>query len=150
MSQINPPPSDEVLDRHRFYATVATSLSHDKEQDEAAVQTRTRLHQRVDEVAKIATAAADALTEIKTQARTLASIASVLWVVLGGLIAWSLDKTVTKVDTFITTINKHDQAIEDMKKDLLTLQSQKESVDSLKRVVGTLQSEIEVLQSGKK
>lgn len=147
MTQIVAPQSDEVLDRHRFYATVATSLSYDAQADEAAIQTRNRLHQRVDEVATTANTTADQVAEIKTQARTIASVAGVLWLVLGGLVGWSTDKTVTKLDAYVAIIDKSQQRIESLEKELVALQTQKESVDALKRVVNTLQTEVDDLNS---
>jgi hypothetical protein len=147
MAQITPPQTDEMLDRHRFYATVATSLSYDKDADEAAVLTRNRLHARVDEVANVSKQSADALSEIKTQARTLASIASVVWLILGGGVSWYLDKTITKLDNYIGIIEKDQRKIEDLEKEVATLQSQKESIDALKRVTGTLQTEIDELNT---
>lgn len=143
MPQIVPPHSDEMLDRHRFYATVATSLSYDKEHDENAIQARNRLHHRVDEVASTAKESANALSEIKTQARTIISIAGVLWVILSGGVTWYLDKTVTKMDNYVAIIEKNRQKIESMEKDITTLQLQKETIDSLKRVVQTLQQDID-------
>lgn len=142
MTQVVAPQSDEVLERHRFYATVATSLSYDAQADDAAILTRNRLHQRVDDVAVSAKQSAEQLAEIKTQARTIAGTAGVLWLVLGGLVGWSTDKTITKLDTYVEIIDKNQRRIETLEKEVLQLQSQKESVEALKRVVTTLQVEI--------
>lgn len=148
--KVQPPATDELLTRHIFYANVATQLSICADSQERQSNSRDRLHDRIDEVGKITASNKDELTAITIKTRTLASIASVMWVLVAGAVGWSIDKSITKLDTYIEIIDKNSKQIESMNRDVITIAAQKESIDALKRVVTALQTEVDDLQQSRK
>lgn len=149
MNHITPPTDDEQLSRHRFYTIIAAHLSNIEDRDNESKGSRTRLHARVDSVEMLAKNTKDSVTEITTKNKTIASIIVGFWIVAGGAIGWSLDKTVTRLDNYTLNIEKSQRAIELLQKDIAGMQSQKDQIEALKRVTAAMQSEIDELRTSK-
>lgn len=139
---ISAPKTDELIARHQFYAEVAVKLS----QDEIASQTRARLHQRVDEVTTLAHDSKDRLNTFSTQKKTVVGMMMGIWVVLGGAVTWGFDKTITKMDSYITQIETQKKKIEEMERVQTMLVEKSSQIENNKMLTKSLQTDLDALR----
>lgn len=128
------PKSDELLDRHKFYAVVAERFNVMLADKAAGDSTRSRIHQRVDEVEGLTKKNAARLTEIDTQKNTIRYAVGIAWIAFGGLGGWAFDKTTTKLEQYVTLIDEQKKEIDTLKREMTALQGTAEKVDALTRV----------------
>ena len=136
------PKTDELIARHQFYAEVAVKLS----QDENAAQTRSRLHQRVDEVTTTANKAKEELSTIATQKRTVMAMMIGIWSVGGGLVMWGFDKVSTTINTNFAQIEVHKKKIEEFDRMVVENKDKQKELGELKKLAGSLQSDVDTLK----
>jgi hypothetical protein len=140
------PKSDEVLDRHKFYAVVAERFNTMLVAQTAGESTRSRIHQRVDDVEELTKHNTSKLAEIDTQKNTVRAAIGIAWLVFGGIGGWAFDKTSSKLDLYIETIEKQKKEIETLTRDVNSMQGLGERVDALTRVTTAQAADINAIK----
>ena len=128
------PKSDELLERHKFYAVIAERFNGLNAALSATDATRSRIHSRVDEVEGMTKKNSAKLAEMDTQKNTVRYAVGIAWIAFGGLGGWAFDKTTTKLDQYIETIELQKKEIDTLKREVASLQGVVEKVEALNRV----------------
>lgn len=131
-----PPTSDELLDRHQFYAKASCGLNQAEESIEALRLETVSLREKLESVAEV-------VKMYATRGNTIIAGVSVLWVLLGGILTTYVNSVISDSQHTVATIN-------DLGTRLTLLESVNtanaeaiSSIDKIKRNIATLQKELD-------
>lgn len=134
-SPVSPPSSDEIIQRHQFYSTVAGNVNNtSKEIDEVSSQ--------LDDFTKEFESVRDDVKTSNVRNKTLISVAVVIWTVLGGLGGAYLKSSFTSYDKNITKLEQMDKHFEQNKDVPEKIEAIKKSMIDLEKRLKDLENRI--------
>ena len=153
---INLPTSDDVLERHQFYAAAHADIANIHEKVSSHHESIHRVHSRMDVIALAGET--QKLEQIKTETRnrTLAAAVVVAWTVISGAFSWAWDKSSSKVEIYVAKFEKVEKDFAELRAENIRLKEEtsklKEDalqVNSIKRTMTTLQQQVERLEESR-
>jgi cell division protein FtsB len=140
------PDSDDVLERHQFYAATSAQIDNLKLANQHQSDSIHRVHERLDKVAENFITTKEVLTNTETRNRTIAASVVVAWTLISGVFGWMWDKSSSKVDQFITKIEQQEKIIAELSRERETIKTELAQSASSRRILVTMQQDIEEIQ----
>lgn len=139
MGSTNPPRNDDVIDRHQFYAAI--SKDTDSLANGVAV-----IGSKLDGLASAYNEVHDTVQASETRNKTLITVVTVVWIVIGGAVGWYVQRMVGNSDRFTQRFEEVEkkttaaEAILEKQRDL------PERVEAIKRTTADTQRRIDELE----
>lgn len=138
-TKVDPPRSDDLLERHQFYAAVSAELATLEDKDARHHESIGRVHARLDETHKTEEATREQLITTETRNRTLAASVVFILTAISGTFGWIFDKSATKIEQFATKFEQMEKTYQTQKHELERLVELRETVSRLDRSVRNLE-----------
>ncbi len=141
--RVNLPNSDDVLERHQFYAAINANQSaiiDDADRSHASVH---RLHERMDSLVIRQQEIHEEISKTETRNKTVAAAVIVAWTMISGAFGWMWDKSSSKIEAYVTKIEQQEKIISDLVRDREKNQAEINSIVVLKRRIETMQKDFD-------
>ena len=142
---IDLPSSDDVLERHQFYAAINAQQNAIISESDRAHGSVHRLHERMDSLVVRQQEIHEEISKTETRNKTIASAVIVAWVAISGIFSWMWDKSSSKVDTYINQIQKQEKEIAELTRDREAMKIELQTAAATRRLLTTLQSDLDEL-----
>jgi len=134
--ELNPPSSDDAIDRHQFYAKVSCSLNESNVDIDGIGRKTTAMFQKLDSVHEV-------VKMYATRGNTIIACISVLWLLLGSGLTMYVQSVIESAEHTVATVS-------DLEKRMTLVEATNtanapaiESIEKIKRNLATLQKEMD-------
>jgi len=142
---IDLPSSDDVLERHQFYAAINAQQNAIISESDRAHGSVHRLHERMDTLVVRQQEIHEEISKTETRNKTIASAVIVAWIVISGVFSWMWEKSSSKVDLYINQIQKQEKEIAELTRDREAMKVELQTAAATRRLLTTLQSDLDEL-----
>jgi predicted nucleic acid binding AN1-type Zn finger protein len=137
----NLPSSDDVLERHQFYAAIHAEANATKENIDRIRETIARVHTRLDVANTAQIQLHDRANTTEVRNRTLALAVVIIWGAISGIAGWAWDKSSSKVEQYITKIELIENSVNDLKREKEKIAEDRLAVAALRRELKTMRDD---------
>jgi cell division protein FtsB len=141
--QVNLPNSDDVLERHQFYAASHAQQGSMSDGIARVNDSVHRLHVRMDTQVERLTNIHEELGTTETRNKTIASAAIVAWIVISGAFGWMWDKSSTKIEVYLTKIEQQEKLLTELSREREAMKQELAAMAATKRLLSTLQQDLD-------
>lgn len=141
------PKSDDVLERHQFYAALRSDMNTTIVDVNRQHDTIHRIHLRLDKTDGKYQEVNTELGKTEIRNKTIASVVIVIWMGISGITTWMWDKSTAKIESYITKIEAQEKVIDGLKRNQETLLAEIQTLAATKRILAGIQQDVDRLSA---